>query len=173
MLRYTLDCLYKSGLVLASVSMVLICLLMTMQIVGRWFGLIVPSVEDFVGYFLASATFFALAYSFRHNSHIRVTFLTRQVKGAAQRYVELFNLTALLILVGFITYAVGAFVLETYEFNDVSSGYIAVPLWMPQSVMLAGLALFFIAVLDDWITALLKRKPSYVAAQEAGEAAAE
>ena len=169
MLQKSLDALYKTGIVIAAVSMSGICLLILAQIVGRWFGLIVPSSEDFSGYLLAASLFYALAYSYRHNSHIRVIFLLGRLNTGKRLWIERLNLTLLLVLISYCTYAMAAFCLETYEFHDVSTGFIAVPLWIPQSSMVIGMALFFLAVLQDWLGILFGREPSFLNAENNGE----
>ncbi|WP_108124019.1 TRAP transporter small permease [Saccharospirillum mangrovi] len=170
MFQRVLNGLYGFGLVLSAASLVSIGLLILAQIVGRWFGVIVPSAEDFTGFLLVSVLFNGLAYSFRHNAHIRVVLLLERL-GPRRRLVELFGLTLLLGLTGYLTVAFTRFVLETYAFGDLSTGMVAVPLWIPQSAMVFGMALFCLAVLDDWLRCLRGQTLSYVLAEAHGEGA--
>lgn len=170
MLNRLLNGLYVAGLVVAATCLASICLLILAQIVGRWFGVIVPSAEDFTAYLLVSVLFYGLAYSFRHNSHIRVVLLLDRL-GRHRRYAELTSLTLLLGLTAYLTVALARFVLETYAFGDVSTGMVAIPLWIPQSSMVIGMALFCLAVLEDWLRCLAGRSPSYVLAEATGESA--
>jgi TRAP-type C4-dicarboxylate transport system permease small subunit len=50
---------------------------------------------------------------------------------------------------------------ESLRFNDLSSGMIAVPLWIPQASMVAGTAILATALLDDLVAVLTGRPPSY------------
>ncbi len=167
-----LDKLYAAGMVIAAASMCLICLLIVAQIVGRWFGVIIPSAEDFTGYLLVSCLFYGLAYSFRHNAHIRVLLVLDQFNKHRLK-AEFFSLSVLLALTAYFTYALALFTVETYQFHEVSTGMVPVPLWIPQTSMVLGMALFCLAVLEDWIACLRSTKPSYVVAQEHGEQSAE
>lgn len=172
MLPRLLKHLYTGGMIIAAASLCCICLLIVGQIVGRWFGIAIPSAEDFTGFLLVSTLFYGLAYSFRHNSHIRVLFIidkmsTHRVKA------EFLSLTVLLVLVGYLTYSLTLYTYETYTFNEVSTGYIPVPLWIPQSSMVLGSALFFVAIAEDWVNSLRSIKPSYIIAQEQGEQSTE
>ena len=169
MLQKILNSLFGAGMVIAATSMVGICLIILAQIIGRWFGIIVPSAEDFSGYLLAASLFYALAYSYRHNSHIRVVFLLGRLKPNGRLWIERANLTLLLMLVGYCLYALARYCFESYQFNDVSTGFIPVPLWIPQSSMVIGMALFFIAILDDWLGCLFGREPSFLQAENRGE----
>ena len=74
-MRILLDKLYTGAGIIAGSCIVLITLMILAQIVGRWFGVIIPSTEDFSGYLLSAASFLALAYTFRQGGHIRVTLL--------------------------------------------------------------------------------------------------
>lgn len=168
MLNRLLNGLFKLGLVLAATSLTMIGVLILAQIVGRWFGIIVPSAEDFTGYLLVSVLFYGLAYSFRHNSHIRVVLLLDRL-GRHRRYAEVFGLTLMLGLSAYLTIAFARFVLETHAFGDVSTGMVAVPLWIPQSSMVFGMALFCLAILEDWLRSLRGQTPSYVSAEAQGE----
>ena len=71
-MRRLLDRLYLAGGVIAGICLVLMALLILAQIVARWFGVIVPSTEDFSGFLLAAASFLALAYTLRSGGHISV-----------------------------------------------------------------------------------------------------
>jgi TRAP-type C4-dicarboxylate transport system permease small subunit len=46
-----------------------------------------------------------------------------------------------------------------------------VPIWIPQMSFLAGVAIFFIAVVDELVTVLRNQKPAYQLADEARRAA--
>jgi TRAP-type C4-dicarboxylate transport system permease small subunit len=173
MLQKSLDALFKAGIVISAISMSGICLLIMAQIIGRWFGLIIPSSEDFSGYLLAASLFYALPYSYRHNSHIRVVFLLGRLNTGKRLWVERINLTLLLVLTSYCTYALAAFCLETYEFHEVSTGFVAVPLWIPQSSMVIGMALFLLAVLQDWLVIMLGREPSFLMAEKKDEGGSE
>jgi len=50
-------------------------------------------------------------------------------------------------LVGYAAYFMGALVLESIHYGDVSMGIIPVPLWIPQSVAAFGVGLLFVAVI--------------------------
>ncbi len=55
----------------------------------------------------------------------------------------------------------GLLVMEAYEYNDLSSGMIPVPLWIPQSGMLVGLIVLSIALIDELFGLCSGANPSY------------
>lgn len=145
----------------AGFCIVLIMLIILAQIVGRIFGFIVPSAEDFSGYALAASTFFGLAYTFRTGGHIRVTLLIQRLPTGSIRFQETFVLLIGLALSCFMTYYCWHLVWESYVFEEVSYGYIPIPIWMPQVPLGLGSTALTIAILDDLITVLKGETPSY------------
>jgi len=55
LMRRLLDRLYLGAGALAGLCLVMMALLILGQIVGRWFGVVIPSTEDFSGFLLAAA----------------------------------------------------------------------------------------------------------------------
>jgi len=151
---------------LAGACIVLITVMILAQIVGRWFGVIIPSTEDFSGYLLAAASFLALAYTFRLGGHIRVTLLIHSLPSAWQRRLMLLTLLVFALIVGYGAYHLSYLVYESWIFEELSQGYIPVPLWMPQLPMALGAVIFFIALLDDIISTLMGHTPSFVELEE-------
>lgn len=161
MLRGFLDKIYFGSGVLAALFLVAIALLILAQIVGRWVGIIVPSTEDFSGYFLAAASFLALAHTLRAGGHIRVSLLLDRWPPATRRAVELATLLFALALTLYAAWSCILLVIESYEFGEVSSGYVPVPIWIPQTPMALGMAIFAVALLDELICTLRGTEPTY------------
>ena len=160
-MRILLDRVYKGAGYLAGAFIVIIVLMILAQIIGRWIGVIVPSTEDFAGYFLAASSFLALAYTFKHGGHIRVTLLVRHFTGRARKLFLLFALAILVLIIGYAAYYASALVIESWQFGEMSQGYIAVPIWIPQTSMATGLIVFFIALADELILVLQGGDPDF------------
>ncbi len=164
--RPLLNQLYLGAAYLAGACIVFITLMILAQIVARWFGVIIPSTEDFAGFFLAAATFLALPYTFRTGGHIRVTILVNLLKGKAQRLALGFALLVFICIIAYGSYYAIAFVYESWSFKEVSQGYIPVPLWIPQSFMALGLFIFLLALLDDFVLLLSGKLPEFTGLEE-------
>jgi len=160
-LRNALDALYLGTAVLGAACLACIGVLILAQIVGRWFGVIVPAAEEFGGFLMAAATFLALAWTLRSGGHIRVNLLIRNFPPRLRKMQEVLVLLAATALLARIAWAAIALVIESREFEDVSAGYIAVPLWIPQLPMAAGLVILTVALLDELVVLLAGRSPSY------------
>ena len=68
--------------------------------------------------------------------------------------------------IGYLAFWATRFSWESYEFNDMASGMLAIPLWIPQTTFVAGSWLFFIAVLDEMVLVARGARPTYVTAVE-------
>ncbi|WP_417690805.1 TRAP transporter small permease [Roseibium sp.] len=180
-MRAGLDALYRLALGLAAACLVAIASLVVLQVFGRIIdgvrkilgfeilGLLVPSLAEICGFFLVSASFLALAGTLRRGDHIRVSLLLQHLPVRLARFFEIWCLGVALLLSGYFTWHSALQALDSYAYNEVSFGMIPIPLVIPQVVMTLGLAVFSIALLDDFIHALTGRDLSYDVADE-GEA---
>jgi len=162
MLRHTLDRLYLTAGVVAGICIALMALLILAQIIGRWFNVIIPSTEDFSGFLLAAASFLALAYTLRSGGHIRVSLLVAHLHVRKRFYAELLSLAIGLALALYTAWWTALLVIESYEFGEVGSGYVPVPLWIPQIPMALGLGILAIALLDELVLPLRGNQPHYM-----------
>ncbi len=184
-MRTFLDRLYLLSGVASAVCLVLICLVVVAQVTLRFidniaflltgdrYGLMVPSAAEFSGFFLAAASFLALAYTLRHGAHIRVNLFIRNIHGRRRNLIEIFCLTAAAGISIFFAWNTFLMVMDSWQFHEVSFGIVPVPLWIPQSAMFAGLVILSIAILDDLVTVLRGLPPSYRAHEEAEASLAE
>ncbi|MEA1081140.1 TRAP transporter small permease [Marinobacter qingdaonensis] len=155
------DKFYMASGYAAGFCIALIMVIILMQIVGRIFGFIVPSAEDVSGYALAASTFFGLAYTFHEGGHIRVTLVIQKWGPKARFIQELAVLIFGLGLACYMTFYCWHMVYESYIFEEVSHGYIPIPIWIPQIPVGLGMTALAIALLDDLVAVLRQRTPSY------------
>ena len=150
-MRRKLFLLYRGCGVLAALFLVSIGVLLVAQIVGRLFGVLVPSANELAGFSMGAATFLALADTLGSGGHIRVSLLIQRLKGKAQRAVELWCLAVGALLIGYFTVYTVVMVWESYDFGDVSPGLVPVPLWIPQLGMAVGLLVMCIAFIEELV----------------------
>lgn len=159
-MRKLLDGAYRFAGYAAAGALVLIFMLVLVQVGARLadsamrlvglppLGFIVPSIAEICGFLLAAASFLALAYTLTIGGHIRVGILVERLPAGARRIVETVTGAAAALLAGYFAYAVGELAMKSWRFNDVSYGFVPVPLWLPQAVMAFGLLLLAIALVD-------------------------
>jgi len=160
-MRRALELLYGGSGLLAGFFLVAIAMLTAIQIIGRELGLPASSYDDFAGFSLAATSFLGLAWTFRANEHIRMTLVLHHARGRMRRALELTSLACAAFLVGVFAWYSCDMTLTSYQLHDVSQGLVAVPLWIPQSGMAAGLVILFVALIDDLVCVLRGAVTSY------------
>ncbi|NNM73485.1 TRAP transporter small permease [Enterovirga aerilata] len=163
-----LDRLYAAGIVLAAIFMVIIAALTLSQVVGRYFGLVVPDAGDLAGYAMAGSIFLALPHTLRSGGHIRVNLLLIHVPRGMRRALEVWCVSFLCVVGGLFAAFAVKLVLDSYEFGDVSTGMMPIPLWIPQLSMALGAVLLEIAAIEELVRVLTGREPSYARAEGDG-----
>ena len=145
--------------------------MMLAQAFGREAGVLVRGADDIVAWLCAAASFLALGHTFRHGELVRVGLLLERLGAAGRRRMELFSLSVAALFVAYMLWSVSRFIYESWKFNEVAQGLIKVPIWIPQLSLVAGIAIFFVAVLDEALAVLRKQKPAYQVAEETRAAA--
>ena len=153
-LRRALDRLYLLCGYFAAFCLIAILTIVTMQMVARWTGEILPGTSDYAGYFMASSTFFAFAYALNNGSHIRVNMLLNAM-GGKRRWGELWCFAVASALSIFWAYHAIKTVYWSYRLGDISQGLDATPIWIPQLAMAAGSVVFSISLVDNLVRVVL------------------
>ena len=144
----------------------LIFVLMIINGVGRQLNLALSGVNDIVSWLCAAAAFFAMAHAFRHGDFVRVTLLLDKVPPRLRRIMDLTCLVIAVISVSYLTWSATAFTYESWEFKEMATGLVVIPIWIPQSTFVVGCWLLLAATLDELVTVLQGGKPSYQRAVE-------
>lgn len=155
------DRLYLTSGYLSGLCIIIIMVVVLAQIIGRMVGYIVPSAEDISGYCLAASIFFGLAYTFRDGGHIRVTLLIQNLSPKARFAQEFIVLAIGLLLASFVCWYSWYMVWESYMFEDVTQGYIPMPLWAVQMPIALGSTGLLLAMIDAMATMLRGKLPNY------------
>ena len=172
-MRSALNHLYRLSGYGAAGCVFIICAIVIVQVLLNLingillslFGVIIgniPSYTDFTGYFLAAASFLALAYTFREGEHIRVTLALQYVPKPIQTLLEGFCLLVAASFTSYLSFYMALLVHESYIYEDVSGGMVPMPIWFLQSFLLIGLLILTIALWDDISRFLRGKRPSYL-----------
>jgi TRAP-type C4-dicarboxylate transport system permease small subunit len=149
-MRRTLDLLYDGAAWLAALAMIGVLAMVLLSIVARQLGFHVAGTDAYAGYSMAAAGFLALAHTLKHNEHIRVTLLLGRLHGKARHLLEMWALTAAVLLAGLFAFYSVRLAWQSHVLNDISTGNDATPLWIPQLTMAAGTLVLLIAFMDEW-----------------------
>ncbi|WP_427030078.1 TRAP transporter small permease [Halomonas sp. H2] len=165
-MTFNFNALYRLGAWGAAACMITICALVSLQVAFRFMdaglvliglrrtGLSITGVSELASYLLVGATFLGLAYTFVHHAHIRVTLLISRLPSAIRVWFEVFGLLVALTLSLLLGYGLIELVRESLQFNEISSGFLSIPLWIPQTVLAIGVGLLCLALLEALVFAL-------------------
>ena len=165
-MRRALDSLYSISGAAAAICLAGIGALMLLQAVVREFGILVRGSDDITAWLCAASAFFALGHTFRHGELVRVGLWIDMFGPRKRRYAEIVALTITALFVAYMAWAATRFVYDSWKFNEVAQGLIKLPIWIPQLSFVIGVAIFFVAVLDELVTVLRGQKPAYQVAEE-------
>lgn len=160
-MRQILDRLYAVSAILAVVGLFLVGALTLSQIVARLVGTFVPSATDFAGFSMGASAFLGLAYTLRQNGHIRVRLVIERLPPHSRRYVEIASLLIGNAMVGYFAYFTCWLLWQTYVFGEYTLGIITIPKWIPMVAMPVGVVILFIAFVEELVSVLRGRDPSY------------
>ena len=165
-LRRALDALYAASGALAAVALAGTCVVMLLQVAGRELGLLFRGADDITAWLCAAAAFLALGHTFRKGELVRMTLAIDRLPPRARWLAEVLSLSVAALVGGYMVYAVTRFVYESWKFNEVAQGLIKVPIWIPQVGFAVGVAIFFVAIVDELVAVLRRQTPAYQLAED-------
>jgi TRAP-type C4-dicarboxylate transport system permease small subunit len=178
-MRKFLDTLFQTTLWLSALCLAVIALMVGAQLAGRLvdialtlvgaptIGFVILSMAEIAGYLLAAASFLALAGTLKAGAHIRVTMLLAMLSEKWRHKVELWAFGASAVFAGYMTWQLLLFAWVSWQFNEVSTGVIRVPLVLPQAAMAVGALVLTIALIDEFVTVLRNGRPTFRATEDA------
>jgi len=161
MIRIWLDRLYLYAGYAAGFFLVLIFGIMMFMSLGRQLGWNIPAGDDFASWCMAAMAFLGLAHTFKRGEIIRVGVLIEKVTGRKRWALEIFALGISTAFTLYFTWYAVSMTYDSFRFNDMAQGVLAVPLWLPQLGYCGGLLILAIALIDEMIHVLKGNKPTY------------
>jgi TRAP-type C4-dicarboxylate transport system permease small subunit len=149
--RAALDRLYDAAAYLAALFMAGTLVFVILGIAGRLLDRFIPGTDAYAGYCMAASGFLALAHTLKRGEHIRVSLILEHLGVPARHRMELFALAAATLLAAAFAYFSVRLAVLSFEFNDISTGNDATPLWLPQIAMAAGMVILLVAFVDELV----------------------
>lgn len=141
---------FGGGLILASAFLVAVDVLLR-----KLFLVTVGGSDELSGYAFAIGTTWALGFTLLRRANVRVDALYSRLPAALCAILDIAALLALGLFVGLLTWQAWAVFDTSLAFNAKATTPLATPLWMPQLLWLAGLALFIFTLVPLLLRALL------------------
>lgn len=158
-MRRFLDALYDAAAYVAAFFMVGVLLMVLASVVGRLMGFNLRGSDAYAGYCMAAASFLALAHTLKRGEHIRVMLFLERFHGRFRHPLELWSHAAGTFFCAVLALYGVRLVWQSWQFNDVSQGNDATPMWIPQIAMAVGAIVLLVAMVDDLILTIRRREP--------------
>lgn len=133
--------LNRIAAIIAAALLVSMTALILLEICMRLFSRSTYMADVLVGHGVAAITFLAAPWALQEGAMIRVSVLTDRLSGWLRWTAEAFCLLS----AGYITWFLMVYqwksVMKLFARGSVSQHYIPIPLWIPESFFLLGLAL--------------------------------
>ena len=153
-----LKLVYKFSGYLASIFLILVAVFILTGISSRIFGFYIRGLAEYSGYSMAAASFFALAYTFYNNGHIRITLFLEKFENKKRRFAEIWCLSVASFFSGFMAYYFIKMVFISIKFKERSEGADEILIWIPQSSLAIGSFVFFICIFHHLVFSILNKK---------------
>ena len=153
-MRHFLDRIYGAAAWVAALFMIGTLAMILLSVTGRLFDFHVRGTDAYAGYCMAAAAFLALAHTLKRGEHIRVTLLLDHAGPRTRQALELWSHAAGLLCAVLLAWFSVRLTWQSFQFNDISQGTDATPLWIPQLGMALGSVIFAIAIADEFLATL-------------------
>ena len=151
-----LNKLYRISGYIASTFLVFVAIFILIGISSRIFGFYIRGLAEYSGYCMASASFFALAYTFVEGGHIRITLFLEKLSGFKKMLVEIWCLSMATFFSGYLAFYFIKMWIISYKFQERSEGADEILIWIPQTSVAIGSTIFFISVLHQLVLIIKK-----------------
>ena len=149
-----LNKLYRFSGYIAATFLILVAVFIIIGISSRIFGFYIRGLAEYSGYCMASASFFALAYTFVEGGHIRITLFLEKLSGLKKKAVEIWCLIIASFFSGYLAFYFIKMLIISYKFQERSEGADEILIWIPQSSVAIGSTIFFVSVFHQFILKL-------------------
>ena len=148
--------IYKFSGYIAAAFLILIAVFILIGISSRIFGFYIRGLAEYSGYCMASASFFALAFTFVEGGHIRITLFLEKLSASNKWLTEIWCLSISSFFSGYLAFYFIKMLIISYKFQERSEGADEILIWIPQTSVALGSTIFFISVLHQFILTMKK-----------------
>ena len=126
-------------------ALLFLAILISFEIIARkFFSYSVMGIDDLGGYVLAVCTSIGACYALIIRSHARVDILATRLPSKGRSILNALTMVCMGAIAVFATWRSILVLMESIEFNSIATNPLQTPLWLPQSVWLAGMVFFAI-----------------------------
>lgn len=117
------------------------------DIIARPFNKSLGGTDELAGYAMAIATSWGISYALTDMAHVRIDLLRARCNSRGQALFDTLAIVSLAAVAMVIAYRVWPVLAKTIKFNSTANTTLETPLWIPQSLWLAGWVWFALSSL--------------------------
>lgn len=160
--RRILNRFYTGCFAVSMTALALMAAAVLLQVGGRLVGIHIPSIPEVTGFCMAASSFLGLAYTFREGGHVRVTMLLIHLADKRRLAFERFVLVIALLLAAMFAFYLVDMTIMSFEYGELSSGVVPIPLWIPQALISCGVICLAVAIADVLASVCCGNLPVYI-----------
>jgi len=144
------DKIASLGGAISALLLVLMMLLITTDVLGRYFFSKPTYVADELsGYALVAITFLALSQTEKLNKHMRVTSLVSQLSPKIRKWLGLITAILTLLFAIWFTWSTSVTVIQIHKQGIISLSIMHTPQWTVHTLLPIGLSMFVLASISN------------------------
>lgn len=150
----------RLGGALSAVLILLVLAITAVSVFNRYvLGQPLMGVDESTGFLVVAIVMFGAAEALRRGDHIRIDLFLDHAGPRIRWWLELWSLASVIIFSALLFITAWHTVLFSRAFGAYSTGYLSLPMWIPQSTMVVGAALLGLAALAAMLRLLGERRP--------------
>lgn len=107
--------------------------------------------DELMGYLMVALVMFGLGETVRRGDHINVDLITSRLGPRGQVVARVWGLTAMIAVAAVLLVRSWDMIAFSHMVGLLSDGYLAVPMWIPQSSLLIGFFLMILASVNQML----------------------
>ena len=107
--------------------------------------------DELMGYLMVALVMFGLGETVRRGDHINVDLITSRLGPRGQALARIWGLAAMIVLAAVLLVRSWDMVAFSHMVDLLSDGYLAMPIWIPQSSLLIGFSLMILASVNQML----------------------
>ncbi len=152
------DRLYMFLGYICGLELLLLAFFITYQVVARKLDWVrAPGTDAMIGYVLAMAATWALAYSLRSDAHVRIDFLLPYMGSRIRAIADWTALFAIGFFGGVTAWKMWENVISDFQGGVVTNDYPLTPLFIPKAVVAVGFSLLVLSAGQMMLTMVFER----------------
>ncbi len=141
-----------------AVFILLMAVLITVDVIGRAFGMPTYVAVEMSGYMLIGIVFLGLAYTQKKGKHIKIIILTDKLPPRVRQLLEIATLFAAVAFIGWFTWSTFDPAKVNYVQKITSLTIVSTPLWIPYAFVTIGLGMLGLEMLTEIIRKIASLK---------------